>query len=243
MFIYYDQIDSTNRIAKELVMAGKPSGTVVCAKLQTAGKGQYGRTFNSPLGGLYFSLLVEPNLDLEHWPLVTLATGLACREVINSAYNIQSMIKWPNDIYLGDRKLAGILCEKIDHRITGRAIATVVIGVGGNFNNTAEDFPIEIRPLVTTLFDHLKIYVDLDVLLELLVTAIMKNVKSLRENRQDILAQWQQFDYLFEKSVIYTAGSATYEGIGLGVSSQGHYRIRDIQGTEHCVVGGQLRRR
>ena len=242
MVIYYDQVDSTNRIAKELVMEGKPSGTIVCAGIQSAGKGQYGRSFNSPPGGLYFSLLLKPNLDLEYLPLVTLATGLACREVIYSAFNVQTQIKWPNDIYLCDKKLAGILCENIDFRSAAEnALATVVIGAGLNINNTKVDFPLEIQPIVTTLFDHLKIQVDLHSLRTLLVAAIVKNVIILSENRQLLLAQWQQHDYLYKRSIIYTAGSMTLRGTGLGISSQGFYCIQDNKGAEHCVVGGQLR--
>jgi BirA family biotin operon repressor/biotin-[acetyl-CoA-carboxylase] ligase len=241
MIIYYEHVDSTNRIAKELVMEGKPSGTVVRAGMQSAGKGQYGRSFNSPKGGLYFSLLLKPNLDFEHLPLVTLATGLACRKVIHSTFNVQSQIKWPNDIYLCDKKIAGILCENIDFRAAGNTFATVVIGVGLNVNNTREDFPLEIQSIITTLFDHLKIQVDLHSLLLLIVDEIIKNVLLLGENIQRILEQWQQYDYLYNKSVIYTAGSMTMLGTGLGISSQGYYRIRDNQGAEHCVVGGQLR--
>ena len=241
MIIYYDQIDSTNRIAKELAKEGKPSGTVVRAGMQSAGKGQYGRTFHSPHGGLYFSLLLKPELDLEHLPLVTLATGLACRDVIQSTFNIQTQIKWPNDIYLYGKKLAGILCEKIDFSSTENALATVVIGAGLNVNNTVDNFPPEFRPIVTTLFDHLKVQVDLTDLLSLLVAAIEKNVMLLRINRQTLLAQWQSHDYLYRKSVVYTAGSQTVSGLGLGLSPQGYYRIMDDQGVEHSVVGGQLR--
>lgn len=241
MIIYFDHIDSTNRIAKELVMEGKPSGTVVRAGVQSAGKGQYGRTFNSPLGGLYFSLILRPNIALEHLSLVTLATGLACRDVIYSTFNLQSQIKWPNDIYLCDKKLAGILCESIDYRAAENSLPTIVIGVGLNINNTNDDYPLDIQPIVTTLFDHLKIQVDLNSLLSVLVDAIMKNITLLVENRQILLEQWQQYDYLLDKSIIYLAGSVTILGTGLGVSSQGYYRIRDDQGTEHCVVGGQLR--
>jgi BirA family transcriptional regulator, biotin operon repressor / biotin---[acetyl-CoA-carboxylase] ligase len=241
MVIYFDQIDSTNRIAKELLIKGKPSGTVVHAGMQSAGKGQYGRTFNSPPGGLYFSLLLKPNLDQAHLPLVTLATGLACRDVLHSSFSIQPQIKWPNDIYLNDKKLAGILCENLGTHAGKDTCANVVIGVGLNINNTTEDFPIEVQPIITTLFDHVKIQVDLPSLLSLLVTAIIKNVTILSEDQQIILEQWQQYDYLYKKSIVYTAGALTIQGIGLGLLSQGHYRLQDTQGNEHCIVGGQLR--
>lgn len=241
MIIYYDQVDSTNRIAKELLLEGEPSGTVVHAGRQSAGKGQYGRTFTSPAGGLYFSLLLRPKLDLSHLPLVTIVTGLACRDVIHSTFNLQPQIKWPNDIYLDGKKLAGILCENILSSTGENVCANVVIGVGLNINNTTKDFPSEVQPLITTLFDHLKFRVDLPSLLFPLVTAIKNNVTLLGENRQGLIDQWQQHDFLYKKPVICTAGAMTIQGIGLGISSEGNYRIQDNQGREHSIVGGQLR--
>lgn len=239
MVIYYEQIDSTNRVAKELVKEGKIPGTVVRAGMQTAGKGQNGRTFNSPAGGLYFSLLLQPDLHLEQLPLLTLATGVACREVIYSICKLETRIKWPNDIYLNDKKVAGILCENVI--LNSAETPTVVIGVGLNVNSAIIDFPKEIQPIVTTLFEHLRIDFDLNALLSSLVTAIVDNVSSLRQDRQDVLARWQRFDYLADKPVIHTAGSMTIQGIGGGITSEGYYRITDYQGVEHCIVGGQLR--
>jgi len=239
--IYYDRIDSTNRIAKELAIAGKPSGTVVHAGVQSAGKGQYGRSFDSPHGGLYFSILLRPSLDLDSLPLVTLATGLACRDVINSSFNLWPHIKWPNDIFFKGKKLAGILCENVVSLLDKNDYSNLVIGVGINVNNTLNDFPLEVRPIITTLFDHLQIQVSIHTLLSLLVIAIMQNIDILSENRQVILERWQQYDYLYEKSVVYTSGARAIQGKGLGLSSQGHYRIQDNQGAEHCIIGGQLR--
>lgn len=241
MIIYYDQIDSTNRIAKELALEGNSSGTVVRAGMQSTGKGQYGRTFSSPIGGLYFSLLLQPILNQEHLPLVTLATGLACREVLSSMFNLQSQIKWPNDIYLDAKKIAGILCENVIVSNSENAISTVVIGVGLNVNNTIDDFPLELQSCVTTLFEQLHVKVELDALFSALVTAIKEKVFILSKDRHALLAQWQRYDYLANKAVIYTAGSRTVQGTGLGISPEGYYRIREYSGVEHCLVGGQLR--
>ncbi len=241
MLIYYDHIDSTNRIAKEIATEGKISDTIVQAGEQSAGKGQYGRTFNSPVGGLYFSLLLQPELQLEQIPLITLATGLACRDVIQSTFDLCPKIKWPNDIYLQGKKLAGILCESVLIGTRENPITSVVIGVGLNVNNKVEAFPSEIQPLVTTLFEHLAIEVDLDALLSLLTVAIKKNVTTLKVGHRDLLAQWQQHDYLLDKQLIYTSGATTIQGIGQGISSQGYYRIRDSMENEHTIMGGSIR--
>jgi len=239
MVIYYEQIDSTNRVAKELVQEGNVSGTIVRAGMQTGGKGQNGRTFNSPAGGLYFSLLLQPDLQLEQLPLITLATGVACRDVIYSMCKLEPQIKWPNDIYLNNKKVAGILCENVI--LHNSEVPTVVIGVGLNVNSKVADFPPEIQSIVTTLSEHLKMNFDLNELLSSLVTAIINSVSSLRRDQQGVLARWQRYDYLTNKPVIHTAGSVIRKGIGCGITPEGYYRIKDDKGVEHCLVGGQLR--
>lgn len=242
MILYYDQLDSTNRIAKELVTAGDISPhSVVRAARQSAGKGQYGRSFDSPAGGLYFSLILQPDLPVERLPLITLATGLACRNVLYDRYKLQPQIKWPNDIYLETRKLAGILCEHISTGAGTQAVSTVIIGVGLNCNTPREDFIPELYPVLTTLKEHLQTEIDLDALLTHLVSAITAQVHMLGENPQQILAQWQQHDYLVDKPVLHTSGTTLIDGIGKGITAHGHYRIIDHQGVEHCVLGGWLR--
>jgi len=241
MIIYHDQIDSTNRVAKELAKEGKPAGTVVQAGQQSAGRGQYGRVFSSPPGGLYFSLILQPDLELEHLPLVTLATGLSCREVLQASFGLDTRIKWPNDIYLDHKKIAGMLCESVLVDSPEIGSSTVVVGVGLNVNSAVSDFPSELQPIVTTLFAHLNTKIQLPSLLILLVETISANVEMLSRDPQAILAQWQRYDYLQGQEVVHTAGSTTIVGTGRGLSAHGYYRILDLQGVEHRVPGGQLR--
>jgi len=242
MIIHYDQLDSTNRLAKELVTTNQATaGTVIRAAMQSAGKGQYGRSFASPPGGLYFSLILRPDLARERLPLITLATGLACRSVIQTLYGLQPQIKWPNDLYLGQQKLAGILCEQIASGAGEQAEATVIIGVGLNGNSWPTDFDTELSPLLTTLRAHLQQEVDLDVLLSHLLAAITATVAMLADTPDEVLGQWQQYDYLLGQPVLHTSGTARIDGIGMGITSQGHYRIVDHLGADHVVLGGWLR--
>lgn len=241
MNIYYEQTDSTNRIARELALAGRPAGTVVQAGRQSAGRGQYGRTFDSPVGGLYFSLLLHPDLPLERLSLITLAAGLSCRDVLHQCFNLDPLIKWPNDIYLGDKKIAGILCEQVPMNHLHGSLPVVVIGIGLNVNSQLVDFPVEIQPIVTTLREHLHAEVDISALLAQLVATIIKNVDLLGTDPQSMLGQWQQWDYLLSRAVVHTAGTVSRSGIGLGVTPQGQYRVLDDQGREHDIIGGQLR--
>ena len=241
MIISYQQIDSTNRVAKKLAAEGNPSGTVVVAASQIAGRGQYGRSFSSPVGGLYFSLLLEPVIPTEKLPLITLATGLACRNVLHQSFKLQPLIKWPNDIYLGGKKTAGILCENLSLANGHSNRTKVVIGVGINVNNQKEDFAAEIQPIITTLFEHLQRTVELEPLLELLLQAITTNVTRLLDESQLLLDEWQQYDLLLNKPVVHATEALTIHGVGKGISPQGLYLIQDENGVEQRVIGGQLR--
>jgi birA, biotin-[acetyl-CoA-carboxylase] ligase region len=221
-------------------MEGALHGTIVCADTQAAGRGQYGRFFDSPNGGLYFSLILEPDLPLDHLSLITLATGLACLRVLKSQFGLSPLIKWPNDIYLDGRKVAGILCENVIKPSSGGSTATVIIGVGMNVNNTVHDFAVEIQPVITTLFEHLQMPVELDDLLAGLTGEIAEQVARLAYDRSGLLAEWQQADLLDGHLVVYRRDNQSLIGRGHGITGQGTYRFREESGIEHQVIGGQL---
>ena len=239
----YDETDSTNRIARELIAEGCPSGTVVRAEKQSGGRGQYGRVFSSPSGGLYFSLVLRPDLPPEFLPLVTLATGLACREVIAAETGLATMIKWPNDLYLADRKVAGILCESVPelHSSSLPPSAWVIIGVGLNVNSGLDDFSPALHPIITTLSVCSGKTYDLNSFLIQLVEAISEKVGLLQVDRSRVLAQWQEHDYLLDRKVMYTAGSVSLAGTGHGIGPEGGYRLRDASGIVHSIKSGQLK--
>ena len=242
VIIFYKQTDSTNRIAKELIKEGQASaGMVVHAGCQSAGRGQHGRTFNSPIGGLYFSLIEQPNLAPSDLPLITLATGLACRERIFSLFGIATEIKWPNDIYIHQKKVAGILCESILAHGFGDSKTTVVVGVGVNVHSVLTEFPVELQPLVTTLAEHVHVPLDISHLVQEFVNAIRSRIADLITDRAGVLEQWQRYDVLHDKKIVYTTPQGTIVGQGCGIDSSGRYRILDENNLEHAILGGQLR--
>ena len=242
MILAYDHLDSTNRVARELAVEGCAAGTVVLAGSQSSGRGQYGRLFSSPVGGLYFTLMLVPDLPLNALPLITLATGLACRETIQAVTGLEPLIKWPNDLYLDHRKVAGILCESVIPPGAGGA-TRVLVGVGVNVNSRVNDFPGELRPLVTTVREHIRAPLSLRDLLPRFVHAISDQVARLGDNRAAMLADWQRFDYLAGREVVCTVGTDVREGVAAGLNEEGRYRLRDPEGCVHEVIGGQLRLR
>lgn len=127
---------STNADVAAAARAGAESGLVVIAEHQSSGRGRLDRQWESPpRAGLLMSALVRPPVDVAHWPLLPLVTGLAIVEAVVGVGQVAAKLKWPNDVLVGGRKLAGILCERVDDG--------VVIGVGLNISTKPDELPIE----------------------------------------------------------------------------------------------------
>lgn len=138
---YLAETDSTNREAMAWAMEGAASGSMVVADFQTAGRGRLGRTWTAPAGSsLLFSIVLRPAAASERWSLITLAAGVAVCECL-AGFGLAPGLKWPNDVLLGDRKVAGILAEASE--------GVVILGIGLNVGRI--EFPEEIRPGATTL--------------------------------------------------------------------------------------------
>ena len=111
------ETDSTNRVAKELARSGAPHGSWVLAKRQTAGRGRLDRSFYSPEGGVYLSVILRPDIPPEDLVLITPMAATAVRNAVHGLTGIELGIKWVNDLYLGDKKVGGILCEVVDDAV------------------------------------------------------------------------------------------------------------------------------
>ena len=140
-----DSVDSTNKSLRELADSGARDGTVLLANCQTAGRGRLGRAFVSPRDkGIYLSLLLRPRLAPRDTTALTAWTAVAARRAIKKVCGLDTGIKWVNDIVHNGRKLCGILTEMSVEGETG-AINCIIVGIGINVNETAEDFPDELR--------------------------------------------------------------------------------------------------
>jgi BirA family transcriptional regulator, biotin operon repressor / biotin---[acetyl-CoA-carboxylase] ligase len=144
---HYRQTESTNDRARELAAAGAPHGTVVTAAEQTAGRGRQGRTWTAPPGkALLYTALLRP-LDERHVTLPLAVPLAVCAAAEELRPGIECRVKWPNDIWLEERKLAGVLIEARPQD------GWAVIGIGLNLSIATEEFPPELRETATSLFD------------------------------------------------------------------------------------------
>src|SRR5882724_900885 len=142
----FDSLDSTNLEAMRQARAGAPEGLCIIAREQTRGRGRLDRSWQSPKdAGLYFSIVLRPQIALSAWPLITLMASLAANDALMKACKLSADIKWPNDLCIGNRKLCGILAETVE---TGSGPAAIV-GIGINLN--ADGLPATVIDVATSI--------------------------------------------------------------------------------------------
>jgi BirA family biotin operon repressor/biotin-[acetyl-CoA-carboxylase] ligase len=145
----FEQTTSTNDVIEKLARDGVKEGAVVFAESQTSGRGRLGRKWISPeRKGLWFSILLRPDLRPQETTQLTVASAIALRRAIQSETGLKPEIKWPNDILVGGKKVAGILTElnaELDR------VKHVILGIGVDVNLGAGEFPPELRKLATSL--------------------------------------------------------------------------------------------
>jgi BirA family biotin operon repressor/biotin-[acetyl-CoA-carboxylase] ligase len=216
---YYPTVDSTM-----LAAAGCPLGTVVIAGEQTAGQGRHGHSWHSEAGaGLYCSLVLAPA------PVLTLALGLATANAIAAATGVTCDLRWPNDVMLAGKKVAGILVQLVD----GRAIA----GVGINLNQTT--FPEDLADVATSL----KTYTGRNACATDLLIALLRAVDNFTTEDQDSILR------LFTHASSYAAGrrvtvhqpGGVIEGTTAGLDPSGFLIVRKDDGTDTLILAGGVR--
>jgi BirA family biotin operon repressor/biotin-[acetyl-CoA-carboxylase] ligase len=200
--VHHRLTDSTNERAKALAAAGAPHGTVVTAGEQTAGRGRQGRSWVAPAGSALLMSVLLRELD-EGDAVLPLAAAVAVCEACEQAAGASCAIKWPNDVWIDGRKVAGILVEGRPQE------GWAVLGIGLNVSTAPEDFPDELRELATSL----GMAVPADTLLEPLLDRLDA---ALRAPQADVVAAWRERDALRGQTVRWAEGEGTAAGITEG---------------------------
>ncbi len=220
-------------------MQGAKHGTIIYADRQTGGRGRAGRVFVSPVGGLYFSIILRLQLDVINVPLITLAAGVGLCAGLALSGCAKVWLKWPNDLYLNDRKLGGILTESSPF-LPGAGPEFVVVGAGINVKSLPDQFPASLRGSVSSLEHEDDFALEVEELLSPLVVSMLSAMDRLADNREQILAQWRARDYLLNRELSYKGTRGLSRAIGIGLASDGRYVVRDRNGVEHRIVAGDI---
>jgi len=206
---HFQVTDSTNARARELVEAGAPHGTIVTAAEQTAGRGRQGRSWTAPAGkALLYSAMLRP-LDERHL-LLPLAVPLAvCGAAEELAPGIECAIKWPNDVWVEGRKLAGVLIEAKPQD------GWAVIGVGLNLTISPDEFPPDLRETAISLFDRSEGSREEVPSTPFTTAAVLSRHlgRWVEADREETLAAWRARDALLGREVAWNGGSGVADGI------------------------------
>lgn len=177
----YENLPSTNDIARRVGRAGAPEGLVVVARSQLNGRGRRGDTWYSPLGGLWFSLLLRPDLPAVENDLYAQYAAVALYEPLARHLNVQ--IKPPNDLYCSGRKFAGILVET---EVRGSMSSFAVIGIGVNVNFDRRQLPDDVQDRATTMFTESGRVFALEKLLDELLDSLAEHYELLLRDPLEI---------------------------------------------------------
>jgi BirA family biotin operon repressor/biotin-[acetyl-CoA-carboxylase] ligase len=222
---YHETIDSTNARARDLAVDGR-ANVVVLADAQTGGRGRLDRAWSSPSGGVWLSILIRPDVPPTQAPAYTLAAAVATTRAVREA-GVDASIKWPNDVLVGDRKLAGILTE-----MEGEAdrVSWLVVGIGINANVHAADLPTD-RP-VTTVQEEVG-----DVDRRELTQSLLAAFHELTVDLQQVLPAWRKLSSTLGQRVRVETPGEEIVGDAVDVRFPGSLVVETAEGTREVTAG------
>jgi len=238
-YVHYTTIGSTNAEARQLAEQGRPEGTLVVAEEQTAGKGCKGRDWASPKHrGIYATLILRPTLLIEDTPLLTLLAAVATCEAIMASTGVTPTIKWPNDILLNGKKIAGILTEvfsEID------SVEFALIGIGLNVNTPARELPKRLIFPATSLCAEMGTPLDRKTILARWLEQMEVEYTQLTTgNRSQLLEHWKSLAHIEGRRAVIQRVNDTIKGTIEDIDPDGALRLRTQNGESVRVLSGDV---
>lgn len=232
---HFDALESTNDAAKEALGADLPDGLVVWADRQVSGRGRHGRSWASPPGGLYFSLVLRPK-DAGHAALLGLLMGQPVVKALRH-FGVLAQLKWPNDAVYQGRKIAGILSEGV---YRGDAYF-VVVGIGVNTNLDLDRLPQDVRPKATTLKREVSLFVSNEEFLDYALDQADLLFSRYRNTPVELLLRdYRGLCSTIGKRVRVTSPEGRVEGQAVDLSGTGALRVVDDRGDVHEIADGTV---
>lgn len=231
--IVLEQCGSTNDEAARLARAGARHGTIVIAERQSGGRGRDGRVWESPPGGLYLSAVLRPPMPVVDVPPMTLAIGIGLCDAVRTT-GAPAGLKWPNDLLVGRRKLAGVLVEA---QSQGGKLESAIVGIGVNING---ELPVEVADTAITLAEAAGTTIDRDAFVERMLAHVERWIDRYVSNGiEAIIPAWQ------DRMAAGLTARATIDGEPrtgslTGLDRDGALLLREDDGTIHRVRSGDV---
>ncbi|MDK6029414.1 biotin--[acetyl-CoA-carboxylase] ligase [Ignisphaera sp. 4213-co] len=228
-----DVCDSTQDVAFALALSGASEGVVVVAEELRLGRGRMGRRWVASRGGLWMSIVLRPE-SFRNMQLLSLASAVAVAKAIRNLLSVDARVKWPNDVLVNDKKVAGILVEGY----AKTSYNFVVLGIGVNVNN---DLPPDLQNTATTL----KSVVGAEVSRKSLLLKILENIdevyaKLKQGMASDILNEWRKYSSTLGRMVRVVTRDGVLEGFAEDIEDDGALRIRTREGEAIRVYEGDI---
>jgi BirA family transcriptional regulator, biotin operon repressor / biotin---[acetyl-CoA-carboxylase] ligase len=234
---FLTDVDSTNTLAFELASRGAEEGTVVIADHQSRGKGRLNRTWQSPpSSNLYLSVILRPDLPPSVAPQMTLVAGVAMTALLLTYCPGAVILKWPNDVLIGGKKVCGILAEM---KASSRGLDFVILGIGLNVNMLRQDFDETFRSSATSLREETgRVISRLNLLQELAGHLEIYYFQWLREGFAPIRRRWLECSDLMNKWVKVVFKDEIQQGRVVGLDADGALLLRDEQENILRILAG-----
>ena len=236
----YKSLESTNKTAKEMAIAGAEHGTVILSDCQTMGRGRYSRNFFSPAGGgLYMSIILRPEvLHFENPTSVTAFAAVAVCEAIESISKKTPKIKWVNDIFIDGKKVCGILTEAVTDFESG-GLDWVVLGIGINVYIRTEDFPGDLQSLATSIYPDEKMPGVRNKLSAKIINRILGFEAPPSE--EEIFEKYKKRLMVLGKKITVIQNQVEYKATAIDVDSVGHLIVKNENGERITISSGEIR--
>ena len=236
---YFEEIDSTQNFAEQIALDEKENGTIVIAEKQTAGKGRLDRKWTSPKGGIWFSLIIHPKFDVSTSTLVPIAGAVALAKAIKNTLNIDVSVKWPNDITLNGKKVAGML---VDASFQANNIDYLILGIGINFDIDAKK--IEKRLSKSANFYGVNSLRKKDdstppkiLLREFLVQFEKILIQLNKGEKAKIVKEWTKKADKIGKKISINTSDGKISGVAQGIDKDGALKLKTSKGIKKIFVG------
>ncbi|MDB4743630.1 biotin--[acetyl-CoA-carboxylase] ligase [Planctomicrobium sp.] len=230
------EVDSTNTYVLQNLKSLGASPALVGADLQTGGRGRGKNQWWGAEGSLTFTLLLQPNefnIQVQHWPLMSLMVGLAVREgLLKFLDHHQVSLKWPNDVYVDDKKICGILIET-----TPAQREFVVIGIGLNINNSLQAAPLGIQESASSMLDLTGCLHSREEVLTSLLQSLEDVLVRIPAHLPQLLAEWRQHCFLTGKRISIDDSQHEVAGQCLGIDDDGGLVLQTESGQRKFLAG------
>ena len=236
---YFEEIDSTQNFAQNIAADKKENGTIIIAEKQTSGRGRLDRKWTSPKGGIWFSLIIHPKFDVSSSTLIPILSAVALSKSIKSVLDIETEVKWPNDITMNGKKVAGVL---VDASFQTNSIDYLILGIGINFDIDTKK--LEKRLTKTPNFygiDSLRGKEDKTPPKKLLKEFLLQFEKNLfqldKGEKSKIIKEWTKRAAGIGKKITINTSNGKISGISQGIDNDGALKIKTRNETKKIYVG------